>query len=76
LAGDPVTVILAAALPVVLVIDRAFRIEVDESFVTVFAMSMIEVVFFGLLWSNNAARIYSREVVPGNKIAAGTKWCR
>jgi hypothetical protein len=71
-----VTVILAAAPPVELVINRAFRIELDESLMAVLVMSMIEVVFFGLLWSNNVAGIGTRDFVSGNKIAAGDKWWR
>jgi hypothetical protein len=76
LAGDPVTVILAVAPPIELVIDRAFRIEFHESLMAVLVMSMIEVVFFGLLWSNNVAGIDTDDFVPGNKIAAGAKWWR
>ena len=67
------TVILTAAPPVELVINRAFRIEFHESLMAVLVMSMIEVVFFGLLWSNNVARIGTRDFVPGNKLGSVAK---
>ena len=51
------TVILAAAPPVESVINRAFRIELDESLIAVFMMSMIE-------WFSLAC--YGRTMSPGS----------